>query len=182
MKNLILLFAIALLKPVVSPAQSSDHYRNAIAGTVSGFLFSGTPYLATLGLAGLKYDYFFYNADNNYVPYLSTGLQLMTQDGDNNIAIPVEICFGSDRRIVSFHIGAGGILHSGGFYLQPAIFFTTHGNLRFKFGRLPIFLDLEARLLGHYAYEYVHGGSSGPVKRTGSSISPGLGFSVGAYF
>lgn len=180
MKNLAPLFLLILLIPRTSGAQPYDHYKYAISGTASGFLFAGAPYLATLTFAGLKYDFIFANTSKNAVPYLSTGLQAMVHDSESYIAIPAELCYGADLQIFSVHIGAGGILHAGGTYLQPAIFFTAHGNLRFKFGQSPIFLDLEARLLNTYKYEYLSS-SSGPTTRTGSAVSLGLGFSVGGY-
>jgi hypothetical protein len=180
MKNLVILFLLILLSHV-SEAQPNDHYKYAMSGTAGTFLFSGIPYLGFLSMVGWKCDYIFNYPDKNYVPYLSTGLQAMLLDGDSYIAIPAELCYGTDRQIVSIHIGAGGILHSGGTYLQPAIFFTAHGDLRFKFGRSPIFLGLEMRLLNHYAYEYTRSGSNAPTRRTGSAVSLGYGISVGGY-
>jgi len=181
MKNLVILFLLLLLIPQTSGAQAKDHYKYAMSGTAGTFLFSGIPYLGFLSMVGWKGEYIFNDPDKKYVPYLSTGLQAILLDGDSYIAIPAEFCYGTDQQIVSIHIGAGGILHSGGTYLQPAIFFTARGGLRFKFGRSPIFLDLEMRLLNHYAYEYTRSGFNAPTRRTGSTISLGYGISVGGY-
>ncbi len=179
MKTQILL--LVLIFPALSYCQEYEHPKHAIAVNYEALLFSGSPYLAGMSIQGLKYDYIFGNSDRKAMPYISSGFQMMRYDGASYWAIPAELCIGTSRKIVSFHIGAGGILHTGGNYLQPAILFTLHAKLRIKFGKLPMFIDLEARTLNSYVYEYQNGGSQGPVQRNGSAFSQGVGLSIGAY-
>lgn len=175
MKTQFLLLALAL--PIWAHTQETVRQpKHAVAVNAEGFFFSGSPYLATMSMQGFKYDYLFKPPEPFKATYLSTGLLWVLSDSESSFALPAEICIASNLgNIVSIHVGFGGIVHTSAEYLQPAILFTFHGKLRFKFGQLPIFLDLESRFFSSYRYS----GSRGT--RDGVALSPGLGLSLGGY-
>ncbi len=163
-------------------SQEVRPYRFSAGFSANGYLSLISPYIGTRAHYGLQFDYFFIGTDQISHAFLSMGIHGFDNDGESLLGIPLEVAIKSGGRKNYIFAGAGGIIHTGGGFLQPAILPTLKVGFRLAPPKSKFFFDAQLRGFFAYQYEGVHNPFYPPYKRGNMILSPGLGITMGTYF